>query len=102
VLMLALGLFSAALEPLMNTFSRSVEHDADVYGMEAIHGIVADPQASMQGAFVALGKVSYAVPNPPPLLEFWLYNHPAVGRRAAFAHVYDPWAQGSEPKYFKK
>ena len=32
-------------EPVANGFSRMIEHNADVYGQEAVHGIVADPQA---------------------------------------------------------
>jgi Zn-dependent protease with chaperone function len=49
-----------------------------------------------------LGKTSFADPNPSPLYEFWTYSHPSIGRRAAFAKAYDPWAPGFEPKYFKK
>jgi Zn-dependent protease with chaperone function len=102
VLTLAFGLCSILLQPLTNTLTRSKEHAADVYGQEAIHGIVADPQASMQGAFVVLGTNSYAVPNLSPFVEFWFGSHPAIGRRAAFAKVYDPWAPGMQPKYFQR
>jgi STE24 endopeptidase len=102
VLLLALNLYGVFLQPLPNTLSRAVEHDADVYGQEAIHGIVVNPQDSMQKAFDTLGKVSYSVPNPSLFEEFWLDNHPSLGRRAAFAHAYDPWAVGAEPKYFPK
>ncbi len=102
VLLLAFSLFGALLEPVENTFSRYEEHAADVYGQEAIHGLVADPQATAKGAFNVLGKTSFADPNPSPLYEFWTYSHPAIGRRAAFAKAYDPWAPGLEPKYFKK
>ena len=102
VLMLAFSLFGLVMEPAENVFSRHDEHAADVYGQEAVHGLVTDPQASAQGAFDALGKVSFADPNPSQLYEFWTYSHPSIGRRAAFARVYDPWAPGMEPKYFKK
>jgi STE24 endopeptidase len=102
VLMLAVGLFGIVLQPLTNSLSRMIEHQADVYGQEAIHGIVPDPQQTMQGAFQVLGQAYYALPNPSHFDEFWLDNHPSVGRRAAFAHVYDPWAPGMQPKYFKK
>jgi Zn-dependent protease with chaperone function len=100
ILMLAFSLFGSLTEPLQNAFSRSHEHAADVYGQEAIHGIVADPQAAAKGAFDVLGETSLADPNPNQLYEFWSYSHPAIGRRAAFAHAYDPWAPGMEPKYF--
>jgi Zn-dependent protease with chaperone function len=102
VLMLAFSIFSLLSEPLQSSFVRMHEHDADVYGQEVVHGLVADPQATMQGAFDVLGRISYADPNPSQFYEFWTYSHPSIGRRAAFAKVYDPWAPGVEPKYFKK
>jgi len=102
VLLLAFSLFSAILEPAQNAWSREHEHAADVYGQEAIHGIVADPQKSAAGAFQVLGESSLDEPNTPPFVEFWMYNHPSTGRRAAFSAHYDPWAPGAEPKYFKK
>ena len=102
VLLLAFSLFGAVAEPFQSTFSRMDEHAADVYGQEAIHGLVADPQTTAKHAFDVLGQGSYADPNPNPLYEIWTYSHPSIGRRAAFAKAYDPWAAGVEPKYFKK
>jgi Zn-dependent protease with chaperone function len=102
VLLFVLSLLGVPAEPIANTFSRQQEHAADVFGQEAVHGIVADPQATAQAAFQLLGENSYADPFPSPLLEFWTYSHPAVGFRAAFAKHYDPWVLGAAPKYFKK
>jgi len=102
VLILALTIFNAILEPVQSTFSRSQEHAADVYGQEAIHGIVADPQQTAKGAFDVLGASSLDEPNTPVFLEFWTDGHPATGRRAAFAAHYDPWAPDAAPKYFPK
>ena len=102
VLMLAVTVFSAVAEPVESALTRVQEHAADVYGQEAIHGIVADPKESARGAFQVLGESSFDVPNPSQVIEFWTYSHPAIGRRAAFAAHYDPWAAGAEPKYFKK
>ncbi len=102
VLLLAFSLFGILLEPVENTYSRMHEHAADVYGQEAVHGLVPDPQATAMGAFDVLGKTSFADPNPNPLYEFWTYSHPGIGRRAAFGKAYDPWVPGMEPKYFKK
>jgi Zn-dependent protease with chaperone function len=101
VLILALSLFSLFLEPVTSTISRAHEHAADVYGQEAIHGIVPDPQAAAKGAFDVLGSTSLADPNPSHFIEFWTYDHPAIGRRAAFAAAYNPWAPGMQPKYFR-
>lgn len=100
VLVLAFALFSAILEPITATISRGQEHAADIYGEEAVHGIVSDPQAAARGAFDVLGATSLADPNPGRLLEFWTFDHPATGRRAAFGWAYNPWAPGFSPKYF--
>lgn len=100
VLLLAFALFSALLEPFASTFSRTQEHAADVYGQEAVHGIVPDPQRTAQDTFDVLGGTSFADPNPSRFLEFWTYDHPSIGRRAAFAKAYNPWAAGYAPKYF--
>ena len=102
VFVLVLNVFSFFISPIASSFSRAHEHAADVYGMEAVHGIVADPQASGQQAFQLLGENSYSVPDPNPLVEFWTGSHPPIWLRAAFARHYDPWAAGEQPKYFNK
>ena len=102
VLLLAVSLISVFSEPVVSTLSRQKEHAADVYGQEAVHGLVADPQAVAQHSFVVLGETSLSDPNPNPFFEFWSYSHPSIGRRAAFARAYDPWAAGMAPKYFAK
>ena len=51
--------FSLAMflgDPIANAVSRHFEHQADVYGQEAIHGIVADPQKTAVAAFNDLGS----------------------------------------------
>ncbi len=102
VLFLAFSLMSLVLEPVQMVLTRQTEHAADVYGMEAIHGIVADPQATARGAFQVLGETSFDDPNPSQFIEFWTYSHPSIGRRAAFAAHYNPWAEGMQPKYFPR
>jgi STE24 endopeptidase len=102
VLLLALSLMNLVNGPLDNTFFRSHEHNADIYGQESVHGIVANPQEAARGAFAALGENYLEEPNVSPLAEFWFDNHPATGRRAAFAAHYDPWAPDAAPKYFPK
>jgi STE24 endopeptidase len=102
ILLLAFSLISAITEPISNTVSRHIEHAADIYGQEAIHGLVPDPQAAVQQANDTDGARILDDPNPSPLEEFWLYNHPATGRRAAFGKAYNPWQPGLQPKYFKK
>jgi Zn-dependent protease with chaperone function len=102
VVLLAFSLLGFVAEPIQAFFSRHDEHAADVYGQEAIHGLVSDPQTVAKEAFDVLGTNSLSDPNPNPLYEFWTFDHPAIGRRAAFSKAYDPWAPGVEPKYFRK
>jgi STE24 endopeptidase len=102
VLLLVLGVLSFLSEPITNGYSRMHEHEADVYGQEAIHGIVADPQRVAQQSFQLLGEMSLTDPNPNPLVEFWTFSHPSVASRAAFAAKYNPWTSDGHPKYFSK
>jgi STE24 endopeptidase len=102
VLVLVLLTLSAFSEPVANGFSRWMEHNADVYGQEAMHGIVADPQALGQHTFQVLGEDSLDDPTPHPLFEWWFDTHPTTAFRAAFAEAYNPWAVGEKPKYFAK
>lgn len=102
VLLFAVSVANFVLEPVGNMLSRSIEHEADVYGQEAIHGIVADPQKTAVAAFNALGEAWLENPNPNPVIEFWLYSHPSTQRRANFAEHYDPWAHGGHGEFFAK
>ena len=102
VLMLAFALFSIVSEPIGNAISRRVEHRADVYGQEVIHGIVADPQTTAVRSFQTLGEESLDVPDPNRWMVFWTYSHPTIAARAAFARDYDPWAPGKQPRFFTK
>jgi STE24 endopeptidase len=101
VLALVLNTLNFISEPIENALSRSIEHAADVYGQEAIHGIVADPQTTTQQGFQRLGETSLDDPTPHPFVEFWTYSHPSIAERAAFAQAYNPWAPGQHPKFFQ-
>jgi STE24 endopeptidase len=100
VLVLVLNGLNFLSEPVDNAFSRSIEHAADVYGQEAIHGIVADPQTSTQRGFQLMGERSLDDPTPHPFVEFWTFGHPSTASRAGFAAAYNPWTDGQHPKYF--
>jgi Zn-dependent protease with chaperone function len=101
VLLFAISVAGFLTQPIGNAFSRYFEHQADVYGQEAIHGIVPDPQKTAVAAFDRLGEAWLEDPNPSPFIEFWLYSHPSVQSRANFALHYDPWANGGHGEFFK-
>ena len=102
VLIFTLSVAGFVLTPAGNGFSRHFEHQADVYGQEAMHGIVPDPQKTAVAAFNDLGKAWLDDPNPSPFIELWLYNHPSTQTRANFAAHYDPWANGAHGQFFAK
>ncbi len=102
VLLFTVSAASFLLEPASNAVSRHIEHEADVYGQEAIHGLVPDPQKTAVAAFNALGEAWLEDPSPSPFIEFWLYDHPSVQTRATFAAHYDPWAKGGHGSFFAK
>jgi STE24 endopeptidase len=101
VLMLALSLLSLVGEPAGNAFSRHIEHQADIYGLEVTHGLFPNNREVAALAFQKLGEKSYDYPTPNPLLVFWSYSHPSIPDRIQFALHYDPWNTPAGPKYVK-
>jgi STE24 endopeptidase len=100
-LILVVSVVMFLLEPMGNTLSRYFEHQADVYGQEAIHGLVADPQKTAVSSFNHLGEAWLEDPDPNPFVEFWLYSHPSVQNRARFAEHYNPWANDGHGEFFQ-
>ena len=102
VLVFTFSIAGFVLQPATNCFSRYFEHQADVYGQEAIHGLVADPQKTTVSGFNHLGEAWLEDPAPGPFTEFWEFDHPSVQSRANFAAHYDPWANGGHGRFFDK
>lgn len=101
VVMIFFLLFAFLGEPIGNTYSRSQEHDADVYGLEVTHGIVPDAAQTAAESFQLLGESYLSHPNPPAFIKFWLYDHPPVAERLKFARDYDPWSKGEQPQFVR-
>jgi Zn-dependent protease with chaperone function len=95
------AILSFIATPIGSTIGRQIEHNADVYGLEVTHGINANSQEAAAHAFQVLGELSYSYPYPSKLVVFWYYDHPAIPDRVRFAHGYDPWSKGEQPKYVK-
>lgn len=97
--LLEIGAFLAS--PIVNAYSRMQEHAADVYGLEVTHGIIPDSAEVAAQSFQILGEADLADPDPSPFITLWLYSHPPIAERLAFAYDYDPWTKGEEPRYVK-
>jgi Zn-dependent protease with chaperone function len=101
VLLLGLSILGLFADPVSNYFSRVLEHNADIYGLEVIHGIVPDSAQAAARGFQKLGEISLDDPNPSSFVKFWLYDHPSIRDRVAFAASYDPWTKGGRAKYVR-
>lgn len=101
MLLLIFSIMATLSAPIGNGFSRQLEHNADVYGLEVTHGINANSQEAAAHAFQVLGELSLSYPYPNKFVVFWYADHPPINERVPFAHNYDPWGKGEQPKYVK-
>lgn len=101
LLLLLVTILSFVSTPIGNAFSRHIEHQADVYGLEVIHGLVPNSSQVAAEAFQKLGEKSFDYPYPSPVLVFWMYSHPSIPDRLLFALRYRPWAEGRPNQYIK-
>jgi STE24 endopeptidase len=101
VLILLLTVFGFLFTPISNAYGRHLEHQADQYGLEVIHGLVPNAPVVAAHAFQVLGEVDLEEPNPSTAVKFWFYNHPPLDERMRFAQTYDPWSQGRAPEFVK-
>ena len=98
-LLLLVSVFGFLFTPVSNAYSRHLEHQADQYGLEVIHGVVPDAPQVATHAFQILGEVDLEEPNPSTAEKLWFYNHPPLDERIRFAQTYDPWAKGRAPEF---
>lgn len=74
LVMLVASLFFFVLTPVMNTFIRVQEHEADLYGVNASR----QPDGF---ALAAIHLAEYRKMNPTPLEECLFYDHPSGSNR---------------------
>jgi STE24 endopeptidase len=85
LVVLAVGL--AAL-PVANGWSRHVEHAADRFALETLGERAGPGPAAFIGAMERLATLNLAERDPHPVEEFFLYSHPPIGRRIAYARQF--------------
>jgi len=84
--LLFLSVISFVSQPVSNSFSRYIEHRADIYGMD-ITGVPGEAAAI---AFDKLSAINLSDPEPHPIIEFWFYDHPSLAKRMQFVREYRP------------
>ena len=100
-LIFVLMLFNLVLTPIDNAYSRHLEHQADQYGLEVVHGIVPDAPQVAARSFQVLGEIDLSEPAPSEAIKIWFYDHPTLDERILFAQTYDPWDKGQSPAFVK-
>jgi len=100
-LLFLITLLAFLATPIFNGVSRYFEHEADRYGMEVIHGIVANPNQVAAHYFEKSGEKNLSDPDPNWFTKAWFFDHPTRPERVHFVATYDPWSKGEEPKYVK-
>jgi Zn-dependent protease with chaperone function len=101
VLLLVITLLAFLATPAFNAVSRHFEHEADRYGLEVIHGIVANPNAVAVRYFQKSGEMNLSDPDPSTFDKIWFFDHPTRPERVHFVATYDPWSKGESPVYVK-
>lgn len=88
-LLIVSSVLAFLLSPVYSGYSRHIEHQADVFGLELTH-----LNEAMASSFVKFAEDSKADPRPPRFIEWWRYSHPSLGRRIDFVLAYKPWEKG--------
>lgn len=92
-LMLIASFIGLVAEPISNSFSRHIEHQADVYGLNITSAITPDYRQVAAQSFQSLGEHSLDYPYPNKLIVFWLYDHPDIASRVEYALHYESGAE---------
>jgi Zn-dependent protease with chaperone function len=101
LLALWMALFSFAGSPIENGFSRHLEHQADTFGLEVMHGLVPDSKQVAGQSFQILGENWLEYPYINDFFEWWSLDHPTTAKRMHYAQEYDPWSKGEQPEFIK-
>jgi STE24 endopeptidase len=96
LLAVTLTVLSLVTQPIANAYSRRVEHEADLFGLEVTH--LSDAGAR---AFLKIGSQNRSDPEPNTFVRLMFYTHPPLLDRVRTARDYHPWLEGKPNKYFK-
>jgi Zn-dependent protease with chaperone function len=100
-LLLFLSLLGFLATPIGNAYSRHIEHQADQYGLEVLHGLLPDASEASARSLQIIAEEDLAEPSPSRAVVFWFYSHPPINDRIIFARTYQPWSQGHAPQFVK-
>ncbi|HSX04361.1 MAG TPA: M48 family metallopeptidase [Rhabdochlamydiaceae bacterium] len=96
LLLFLMAFFMLFATPLINCISRTMEHEADRFGLE----ITQNNQIAGE-TFVILQRENLANPRPGIIYKIWRCSHPPIAERVDFCNSYCPWKEGKPLKYEK-
>jgi Zn-dependent protease with chaperone function len=91
-----IGVISFVAQPITNSFTRAIEHEADTFGLE-----VTQLNDAGARAFIKLGSQNKSNPEPDPLVKAFMYTHPPLIERIRYALEYHPWEEGKPNTRFR-
>jgi STE24 endopeptidase len=83
LILLIFTLFGIITMPVFPAFSRHMERQADKFALDMSHNTEAFVSTMEKLAYMNLSD-----PNPSPIIEFLLYDHPPISKRIRFAQEY--------------
>jgi STE24 endopeptidase len=83
LILLIFNLFVFVVSPVIHSFSRMHEHQADRFGLE----VTGDAMAAAS-SFIKFGKQDLGEYHVHPAIEILLYSHPSLGSRIRSAQEY--------------
>jgi STE24 endopeptidase len=96
LLVAAISLLAFLTQPVVNAYSREIESQSDVYGLELTHD-----NDSAARAFLTLARHNRSDPDPSPVVKWMLYSHPPASERVRLALDYRPWATGARNRFVR-
>ena len=94
LILLLMNICFFVITPMVFTFTRYHEHEADRFGLE-----ITQTNHAAATAFVKLQEENLAIPRPGWLYKLWRSSHPTLGDRIDFCNSYHPWEKGMPLKY---
>ena len=96
-LLLIASVVTFLLSPVIAGYSRHMEHQSDIFGLEVTR--LNEPMAM---AFIKLAENAKTDPRPHPFIRFWRYSHPPIAERIPFALAYRPWEEGKPNQLWRE
>ncbi|MGB2990898.1 MAG: M48 family metalloprotease, partial [Candidatus Zixiibacteriota bacterium] len=84
LILLIFSLYGLVTMPIFPAVSRHMERQADRFALDMTQN-----KEAFISAMDGLAYMNLSDPNPSPIIEFLLYDHPPISKRIKFAEEYE-------------